>query len=49
MLFRSDLRERLATDGADPAPTTPEEFRAHIGREIGRWAGVLKAAGLRPE
>jgi len=32
-----------------PDGDTPEEFSAHIKREIARWAPVVKASGARPE
>ena len=39
--------ERLAQDGADPAPTTPEEFAAFMRTEIAKWAKVVQAAHIR--
>jgi len=44
-----ELRERLAGDGAEPAGTSPEEFAAHIKRELARWAKVIAQAHIRPE
>jgi tripartite-type tricarboxylate transporter receptor subunit TctC len=44
-----ELRERLAADGAEPAGTSPEEFAAHIKRELARWAKVIAQAHIRPE
>jgi tripartite-type tricarboxylate transporter receptor subunit TctC len=41
-----DMRERLAVEGAEPAPGTSAEFGRHIAREIGIWAKVVKVAGL---
>ena len=41
-----DMRERLANAGLEPAPNSPEEFRAMIAREIKRWVGVVKDAGI---
>ncbi len=49
VLQRPDVRERLASDGAQPVGNTPEEFGAHIKAEIARWAPVVKASGARPE
>ena len=48
-LRQPDTRERLAADGTVPVGDTPEEFSAHIKREIARWAPVVKASGARPE
>jgi len=42
-----DIRERMLTQGATPAPTTPEEFDAFIREEVKRFAKVLIAAGAR--
>jgi tripartite-type tricarboxylate transporter receptor subunit TctC len=41
-----DMRERLAVEGAEPAPGSPGEFGKHIAREIAIWAKVVKAAGV---
>jgi len=42
-----DIKERMLTQGAAPAPTTPEEFDAFIRSEVKRFAKVLIAAGAR--
>jgi len=42
-----DIKERLLTQGATVAPTTPEEFDAFIRSEVKRFAKVLIAAGAR--
>jgi tripartite-type tricarboxylate transporter receptor subunit TctC len=42
-----DMKERLLTQGATPAPTTPEEFDAFIRSEVKRFAKVLIAANAR--
>ena len=42
-----DMKERLLTQGATPAPTTPEEFDRFIRSEVQRFAKVLIAAGAR--
>ena len=36
-------------EGADPASNTLEEFAAYIGRELARWAAVIKIAGIRTD
>jgi tripartite-type tricarboxylate transporter receptor subunit TctC len=47
ILKSPNVLERLAQDGADPAPTTPEEFAAFIKAEIAKWAKVVQAANIR--
>ncbi len=42
-----DMSERLATDGAEPVGSTPEEFGQYLASEITRWRRVVKVAGVR--
>ncbi len=44
-----DVRERLGSLGAEIIGGTPQEFAAHIQREIPKWAKVIKDAGVRVE
>ncbi len=44
-----DVRERLGSPGAEIVGGTPQEFAAHIKREIPKWAKVIKDAGVRLE
>ncbi len=44
-----ETRERMSGEGAEPAPTTPEQFRAFIKSESGRWTSVMKSSGIRPQ
>jgi tripartite-type tricarboxylate transporter receptor subunit TctC len=44
-----DVAEKLSSQGAEPAPGTPEEFTAFIRSEIDKWARVVKAANMKPE
>jgi tripartite-type tricarboxylate transporter receptor subunit TctC len=43
------MQERFISQGAEAAPSTPEELTAFIRSEIERWAKVVKAAGIRIE
>ena len=36
-------------DGADPTPSTPEEYAANIAREEGMWAALAQKLGLKFE
>jgi tripartite-type tricarboxylate transporter receptor subunit TctC len=48
-LNSTEMKEKLAHDGAEPAPTSPEEFAAHIRAELDKWRKVAKAAGIEPQ
>lgn len=43
------LRERLAVLGIDPRPGSPEQFAEEIKRDLARYEGVVKAAGIKAE
>ena len=46
-LREADFRDKLAADGAEPVANTPAEFARILRADSARWAGVIKAAGLR--
>jgi tripartite-type tricarboxylate transporter receptor subunit TctC len=48
-LASDDVRSRLAIEGAEPLPSTPEEYAADIDREETQWSKVVKASGARAE
>jgi tripartite-type tricarboxylate transporter receptor subunit TctC len=48
-LSAEDVRQRLATDGAETLPSTPEEYAADIDREETTWSKVVNALGLKGE
>ena len=48
-LANADVRKRLATDGADTLPGTPEDYAADIDREEKQWAKVVKESGAKAE
>ena len=47
MLAAPDMKERLAASGADPAPTTPEEFARLVREEIAKWSKVVADSGAK--
>jgi len=47
-LQSTDVRKKLAADGAEPHGSTPEAFHAFIKSEIARWAPVIRASGAKP-
>src|SRR6476659_10312783 len=46
-LVTGEVRERLAIEGAEPQPTTPEEYAAIIDRELAMWSDLVKAVGIK--
>ena len=49
MLTQPEVRDRLATLGAEGVGSSPDEFRAFVKAEIVKWARVVKEAGLKVE
>ena len=48
-LMTEEVRGRLAVEGAEPQPTTPEAYAAIIDRELTMWSDLVKAVGIKPE
>jgi tripartite-type tricarboxylate transporter receptor subunit TctC len=48
-LAADDLRARLAAEGADPLPGTPEDYAAEIDREESKWGALVRRLDLRME
>jgi len=48
MLNQRDIRERFLAQGAEFAPSTPAELDDRVRREIAKWRGVIRAAGITP-
>jgi tripartite-type tricarboxylate transporter receptor subunit TctC len=46
-LKRQEIRERVIASGAEPSPSSPEEFGALIRSEIVKWAEVVKVSGAK--
>ncbi|GAB4476131.1 MAG: tripartite tricarboxylate transporter substrate binding protein [Burkholderiaceae bacterium] len=46
-LASSEMRERLARMGAEPAPTTPAEFAAFVRKELAKYEKVVKFSGAK--
>jgi hypothetical protein len=43
------LKERLVAFGFEAAHATPNELAALIKAEIPKWAGVIRAAGIKAQ
>lgn len=48
-LASDEVRARLAAEGAEATPVTPQAFGQLIGREIPRWASVVQRARITVE
>jgi tripartite-type tricarboxylate transporter receptor subunit TctC len=48
-LAGDDVRRRLAVEGAEPQPGTPEDYAAIIDREVAMWSTLVKTVGIKPE
>jgi tripartite-type tricarboxylate transporter receptor subunit TctC len=48
-LEMSDVKERLGSIGLVAAGSTPERFAEYLRSESVKWAGVVKAAGVRAD
>ena len=49
IMASADMRQRLASIGAEPAAMGPSEFRAYLKADLARWAPVIKQVGIKPE
>jgi tripartite-type tricarboxylate transporter receptor subunit TctC len=45
-LATAEVQKRLATEGAVPLPSSPEQYAADIDREELQWSQLLKSIGL---
>jgi tripartite-type tricarboxylate transporter receptor subunit TctC len=48
-LASEEVRNRLAVEGAEPLPSTPEEYAVDLDREETQWSKVIKASGAKAE
>jgi tripartite-type tricarboxylate transporter receptor subunit TctC len=46
VLDSADVREKLASVGAEPYKTSPEQFGSMIKSELPRWAQIVKDANV---
>ena len=49
ILQSADVKERFFKQGVDVQTSTPEQFDAFVKSEVGRWAKVIKDAGIRAD
>jgi tripartite-type tricarboxylate transporter receptor subunit TctC len=44
-----DVRQRIADLGGLPTPSSPDEMRARVEREIARWKRLVELKGIAPQ
>jgi len=44
-LNSDDVHSRIATEGAEPLPTAPDEYAADVDREETKWSALVKKSG----
>jgi tripartite-type tricarboxylate transporter receptor subunit TctC len=49
VLQQKDLQDRLASEAAEPAGGTPEQFGEYLKQQGDKFAKLIKAIGLKPE
>ena len=49
ILGAADLKERLATLGAEPGSMTQDAFTSYVREEIAKWTKVVKESGATPD
>jgi tripartite-type tricarboxylate transporter receptor subunit TctC len=48
-LASDEVKKRLATDGAEPTPSSAEQYAAHIDQDETKWSKVVKQSGAKAE
>ena len=49
ILLRPDVKGAWEKQGAEPMAMTPEQFGAHVGSEIDKWAKIITANAIKGE
>jgi tripartite-type tricarboxylate transporter receptor subunit TctC len=47
VLTTPEAKQRLAEQGAEPAPSTPEEFTAFVNADVAKWLALAAKADIR--
>lgn len=47
LLAFQDVKERFASQGAEPAPVTPQQFVAFIKTEQAKWGALVRSSGAK--
>ena len=47
LVTSAEVAARIAADGGDPLPSSPDEYAADIDREEAKWSALIRKLGLR--
>ena len=47
VLQRPDVKDTIASDGAESVGNTPEEFRKYLDKDVAKWAKLVKESGAK--
>ena len=47
VLRTAEVKQYMVNDGADPAPSAPDDFAVFLRADHAKWARVIRVAGLR--
>jgi tripartite-type tricarboxylate transporter receptor subunit TctC len=47
VLTSDELKKRLAEQGAEPAPNSPQAFAQFVNTDINKWLALAKSAGIK--
>jgi tripartite-type tricarboxylate transporter receptor subunit TctC len=47
VLSTTESKQRLAEQGAEPAPNTPEQFTAFVNSDVTKWLELAKKTGIK--
>jgi tripartite-type tricarboxylate transporter receptor subunit TctC len=48
-LTSDEVQKRLSVDGAEPLPSTPDQYAADIAAEQAKWSDIIRKAGVKAE
>jgi tripartite-type tricarboxylate transporter receptor subunit TctC len=48
-LANDEVKKRLAVEGAEALPMTPEDYSADIAREETKWSEIIRNSGIKGE
>jgi len=49
ILRQPDVKDAILRQGAEVAPSTPEELAAFVKSELARWTPIIRSAGIRAD